>query len=179
MSVCGTVSAQNYQSKGSASYYGKALHGRKTSSGERFDMNAMTCAHRTLPFGTVLKVRDVRSGKEVHVRVTDRGPFCKGRIVDLSYGAAKKLGIVSKGVTQVEITPMPQGSDVDELNKTKQEMPAMKFFDPASGKYLAASEWKELQEKEKQSKQHYRVLNDKASAKAGASQKPAAAAKEM
>ena len=75
---------QDYRATGIASYYGKALHGRKTSSGERFDMYKMTCAHRTLPFGTILNVRDIKTGRSVQVRVTDRGPFGRGRIVDLS-----------------------------------------------------------------------------------------------
>lgn len=169
MCVCGTTSAQKLQTKGAATYYGKALHGRKTSSGERFDMHAMTCAHRTLPFGTVLKVRDTKTGKEVHVRVTDRGPFGKGRIVDLSYGAAKKLGILSRGVAQVEITPMPAGSKVEELNAPETpQLPEMKFYDPATGRYYAASEWKERMEKEKLDKQHYRVLEGQNTAKAEA-----------
>jgi len=172
MCVCGTTNAQKIQDKGIASYYGKTLHGRKTSSGERFDMHAMTCAHRTLPFGTVLKVRDTKTGKEVHVRVTDRGPFGKGRVVDLSYGAAKKLGIVSRGIAQVEITAMPAGSKVEELNAPEnQQVPEMKFYDPATGRYYAAAEWKDRQEKEKQAKQHYRVLDGNVTAKAEAPKK--------
>ena len=89
---------------GLASWYGKAHHGQRTASGERFDMHALTAAHRTLPFGTIVRVTDVKSGKSVKVRINDRGPFRPGRIIDLSYEAARKLGIVSRGTARVELT---------------------------------------------------------------------------
>ena len=76
---------------GLASYYGKKFHGRRTASGERYNMHAMTAAHRRYAFGTMVKVTHVKSGRTVKVRINDRGPFIKGRIIDLSYGAAKKL----------------------------------------------------------------------------------------
>ena len=76
---------------GKASYYANKFHGRRTSDGSIYHRDSMTCAHRTLPFGTILKVRNVKNGKEVIVKVNDRGPFCKGRIVDLSYAAAREL----------------------------------------------------------------------------------------
>ncbi|ACL67434.1 rare lipoprotein A [Anaeromyxobacter dehalogenans 2CP-1] len=91
---------------GLASYYGKRHHGRRTASGSRFDMHAMTCAHRTAPFGTRLKVTSLESGKSVVVKVTDRGPFAGGRVVDLSYAAARKLGMVEDGVVRVRIEPV-------------------------------------------------------------------------
>lgn len=91
---------------GLASYYGKRHHGRRTASGARFDMHAMTCAHRTAPFGTRLKVTSLESGKSVVVKVTDRGPFAGGRVVDLSYAAARKLGMVEDGVVRVRIEPV-------------------------------------------------------------------------
>jgi len=93
--------AQSFAQQGMASYYAHKFHGRRTSSGEIFDMHKMTCAHRTLPFGTLLKVEDVKTGKSVVVRVTDRGPFSKGRVIDLSYAAAKELGIVARGTAKV------------------------------------------------------------------------------
>ena len=89
---------------GQASWYGKAHHGKLTASGERFDMNALTAAHRTLPFGTIVRVTDVKSRKSVTVRINDRGPFRRGRIIDLSHEAAKKLGFVDRGTARVEIT---------------------------------------------------------------------------
>jgi rare lipoprotein A len=89
--------------EGLASYYGRYHHGKRTASGERFDMRAMTCAHRTLPFGTRLRVTDLESGRSVVVRVNDRGPFARGRVVDLSEAAAKALGILERGVARVRL----------------------------------------------------------------------------
>lgn len=99
----GTENASAQTMRGKASYYAGKFHGRRTSSGEIFHKDSMTCAHRTLPFGTMLRVRNVSNGREVVVRVTDRGPFAAGRIVDLSLGAARRLGMVSAGVTGVEV----------------------------------------------------------------------------
>ena len=88
---------------GMASWYGSPFHGRRTASGERYDMHELTAAHRTLPFGTRLEVRNPRNGRSVVVRVTDRGPFAKNRILDLSYAAAKELGLVGPGTGWVEL----------------------------------------------------------------------------
>ena len=89
---------------GEASYYGRRFHGRRTANGERFDMNAMTAAHRTLPFGTRLRVMDLATGRTVVVRINDRGPFGdRGRILDLSQGAARQLGILSRGHARVRL----------------------------------------------------------------------------
>ena len=86
-----------------ASYYGEAFNGRPTSSGEIFDMNAYTAAHKTLPFGTFLEVTNLENGKKVVVRVNDRGPFVPNREIDLSKAAAKSLGMISRGITRVSI----------------------------------------------------------------------------
>lgn len=86
-----------------ASFYGGKFHGRKTASGERFDKNALTCAHKSLPFDTVLIVTNPKNGKSVTVRVNDRGPFIRGRDVDLSYAAAKEIGMIQAGVIPVEV----------------------------------------------------------------------------
>ncbi len=88
--------------KGLASWYGRRFHGRKTASGESYNQHAFTCASRTLPFGTLLKVTNVKNRKTAIVRVNDRGPYRKKRVLDLSYGVAKQLGILKKGVGQVE-----------------------------------------------------------------------------
>lgn len=88
---------------GKASYYANKFHGRKTSSGEIFDMNGMTAAHRTLPFGTMLKVTNLRNNQSVVVKVNDRGPFKAGRILDLSLGAAKKISMLGEGVAKVKL----------------------------------------------------------------------------
>ncbi|MBQ7634802.1 MAG: septal ring lytic transglycosylase RlpA family protein [Bacteroidaceae bacterium] len=99
----GTSQADAQTMRGKASYYAGKFHGRRTSSGEIFHKDSLTCAHRTLPFGTMLRVRNTSNGREVVVRVTDRGPFAAGRIVDLSLGAARQIGMVAAGVTGVEV----------------------------------------------------------------------------
>ena len=89
--------------RGVASYYGRRFHGRPTASGERFDMNQLTAAHRTLPFGSRVRVTNPRSGASVVVRINDRGPFTGGRTIDLSRAAAEQVGIVSAGHGTVEL----------------------------------------------------------------------------
>ncbi len=96
------LQAQDLQ-EGKASFYAKKFFGRKTASGERLHKDSLTCAHRTYPFGTMLKVYNPANGRSVIVRVTDRGPFVRGRIIDLSWRAAKELGIISQGVAMVTV----------------------------------------------------------------------------
>lgn len=86
---------------GWASWYGKKFHGRKTANGERYNQHAFTCASRSLPFGTILEVTNIKNGKSAVVRVNDRGPYRKGRILDLSYAVAKQLGFLKRGVAKV------------------------------------------------------------------------------
>ena len=88
---------------GVASYYGRRFHGRLTANGERFNMNAMTAAHKTLPFGTRVRVTNPRNGRSVIVRINDRGPFIRGRTIDLSRGAAAKIGMISSGHARVKL----------------------------------------------------------------------------
>lgn len=88
---------------GIASYYAHKFHGRKTANGERFDMNALTAAHNTLPFNSIIKVTNLKNGKSVYVRINDRHPGVKGRIIDLSYQAAKELDMIKDGVVKVKI----------------------------------------------------------------------------
>lgn len=94
---------QRHEVQGLASYYGERFHGRTTASGETYDMYAFTAAHRTLPFGTTVRVVEVESRRSVVVRITDRGPFVDGRVIDLSYAAAQELGMIRAGVVPVEI----------------------------------------------------------------------------
>lgn len=89
--------------RGSASYYAAKFHGRRTASGEAFDNRAMTAAHRTLPFGSMVRVTNPASGKSVVVRINDRGPFIKGREIDVSRAAAEELGLVARGHATVEL----------------------------------------------------------------------------
>jgi len=96
-------SSKRFTQRGIASWYGKKFHGRRTSSGDRYDMYAMTAAHKTLPLPTYVEVENLRNGKRVIVRVNDRGPFYENRIIDLSYTAAQKLNIIGRGTGLVEI----------------------------------------------------------------------------
>lgn len=88
---------------GRASYYARHFHGKKTASGERFNMNEMTCAHRSLPFGVRVRITNKGNGRSVILRVNDRGPYSKERIVDVSYAAAKKLGMIRSGTADVKL----------------------------------------------------------------------------
>ncbi|MFN4218056.1 MAG: septal ring lytic transglycosylase RlpA family protein [Candidatus Bipolaricaulia bacterium] len=90
-----------YDQVGIASWYGEPFQGRRTSSGEIYDMHKLTAAHLTLPFGTIVLVTDLETGKSVVVRINDCGPYIEGRIIDLSFAAAEKLGIVHKGLAKV------------------------------------------------------------------------------
>lgn len=110
---------------GYASFYGKKLAGRKTSSGERFNPNIFTAAHRTLPMGTWVQVKSLRTDRISYVRITDRGPHRKNRMIDVSYAAAKELGIVGYGVSKVIIRPLFKEDITDSLLtalKKKDEM---------------------------------------------------------
>ncbi|GMR18571.1 MAG: septal ring lytic transglycosylase RlpA family protein [Gammaproteobacteria bacterium] len=106
------ASTQGYKERGVASWYGKKFHGNNTSSGERYDMYAMTAAHKTLPLPSYVKVENLRNGKYVIVRVNDRGPFLHNRLIDLSYAAAKKLGIVATGTGLVEVSAIAMHDSV-------------------------------------------------------------------
>jgi len=97
-------SSRNYSAVGTASWYGTMFHNRRTSSGERYDMLAMTAAHRSLPLPTYVRVTNLRNHREIIVKVNDRGPFEQGRLIDLSYVAAKKLGMLGKGTAKVRVT---------------------------------------------------------------------------
>lgn len=92
-----------YTQQGMASWYGPGFHGRQTANGERYDMHQMTAAHRTLPIGSVAQVRSLSTGRAVRVRINDRGPFTKDRIVDVSYAAAQRLGMLGPGTLEVEL----------------------------------------------------------------------------
>ncbi len=98
-SSCGKYITEN----GKASYYGNEFNGRKTASGTVYNKNKLTAAHKTLPFGTVVTVKNTLNGKTVKVTITDRGPFVKGRIIDLSEKAASDIEMINQGVAQVQL----------------------------------------------------------------------------
>lgn len=95
-------SAKGYKARGLASFYSKRLHHHKTSNGERYNMYSMTAAHPTLPFNTRLRVKNIKNGRTVVVRINDRGPFYSMRIIDLSYAAASRLGITSPSMVEIQ-----------------------------------------------------------------------------
>ena len=95
--------AHGYRKKGIASWYGKDFHGKKTSNGETYNMYAISAAHKVLPMGTHVEVRNLENGRSIRLTINDRGPFVAGRIIDLSYAAAQKLDIVGPGTAKVEV----------------------------------------------------------------------------
>lgn len=133
------VSAQQKE-VGKASYYGNKFHGRRTSDGSRYHRDSLTCAHRTLPFGTMIRVRNMANGREVVVKVTDRGPFARGRIVDLSYAAAKKIDMIQAGVTRVEVVPVNNKKRTDN-GSTGVSAKGPKIFDYNTGDFCSLTTW--------------------------------------
>jgi rare lipoprotein A len=96
-----------FRQVGVASWYGPGFHGRRTASGERFDQNDLTAAHRKLPLGTEVRVTNLENGRSITVEINDRGPYVKGRVIDLSKAAARRLGMVEDGVAEVRIEATP------------------------------------------------------------------------
>ena len=117
------VAAQTQSGK--ASYYSKRATGSRTANGERLHHDSLTCAHRCYPFGTILKVTNVLNGKQVFVRVNDRGPFQKGRIIDLSWGAAKAIGMIAQGIAPVTIERVSEMNIPFKLED--EELPKIEF----------------------------------------------------
>jgi rare lipoprotein A len=105
--------ARGFKQRGLASWYGKEFHGKPTASGEIYDMYAVSAAHKTLPLGTYVRVHNKKNDRTLELRINDRGPFVKGRIIDLSYTAAKKLGVVGPGTAPVEIIALG-AKDIDQ-----------------------------------------------------------------
>ena len=123
---------------GKASYYSKRATGARTSSGEKLHHDSLTCAHKTHPFGTLLKVTNQNNGRQVIVRVTDRGPHTRGRIIDLSWGAAKELGILNHGVAMVRVEVVDKNTIPFKLDPP--EMPEIDF-EFTSDNMLSEAEW--------------------------------------
>ncbi len=116
-------SARGFRQVGYASWYGPGFHGRSTANGERYDMHAMTAAHRILPMNTYVRVRNLENGREVVVRINDRGPFVKNRVIDLSYTAAKRLSIVGPGTARVEITALGESRITGDRSSGLRSIP--------------------------------------------------------
>lgn len=116
--VLSSLSAEVYREKALVSYYAGDFHGKKTSNGEYFNMNDYTCANKSLPFNTILKVTNLSNGLSVQVRVNDRGPFVTGRELDLSKAAAQKIGMIKSGTTYVRIEIVKKGPDTKLSRQT-------------------------------------------------------------
>ena len=180
-----TIYAQDDNTKvGNATYYGDRWHGRRTASGSSYHKDSLTCAHRTLPFGTLLHVRNPKNGKVVVVKVTDRGPYRANTILDLSRAAAQQIDMIRSGVAQVEVTQvLPATTPATEIDNETPSIPQFQLYDPLNGRYYTTVEWvqrdnnrKELAKAKAQAqrasfmakakKPRYRVLSNRATASA-------------
>lgn len=129
---------QPYEAKGKASFYADKFQGRLTSNGEVFHQDSLTCAHRTLPFGTFLRVTNQSNGRSVIVRVNDRGPFVGGRVVDLSKAAATQLGMLKKGIVNVSVAEV---MNPDDIELAPFNFRFFQMYDPVTEKYYTTDEW--------------------------------------
>jgi len=142
-------SASGFVEKGLASWYGTKFHGRRTSSGETYDMYAMTAAHKNLPLPTYVKVTNLENGKHIIVKVNDRGPFHENRIIDLSYTAAIKLDIVKKGTGLVEVRAIQPGEPAQKSSKSTTPVETVSSYNDDSGFYIQVGSFGELVNAEK------------------------------
>lgn len=143
-------SNKGYKAVGTASWYGRKFHGRTTSSGEPYDMFLMTAAHKTLPLPTYAKVKNLSNGKEIIVKINDRGPFVDDRLIDLSYAAAKQLGVYDSGTAKVKITAI----DPHKFSKKERPVIASKVKASPQSTYIQLGAFK--------SKENAHKLADKA-----------------
>ncbi len=139
-------SSAGFTQKGGASWYGRKFHGRRTSSGESYDMYAMTAAHKTLPLPTYVQVTNLLNGNKVVVKVNDRGPFHPERIIDLSYAAAKKLNFLKQGTASVEIKALTPGVPASKIS-TGYLVQVGAFSDAVKAEKFAWSIENKLQQK--------------------------------
>lgn len=129
----------DHNERGLASWYGQAFHGRPTASGERFDMHALTAAHKTLPIPSTIRVTHVRSGRSVVVRVNDRGPFSGDRVLDLSYAAAQRLGFAHQGTAEVQIELLAAPAGLSLAARTNRRPELASASGPAASSPVAAA----------------------------------------
>ena len=126
-------SGKGFVQEGVASWYGKKFHGRKTSSGEAYNMHDMTAAHKILPFGTYVRVINLRNQREVVVRINDRGPFVKKRVIDLSREAGKRLGLIGPGTAPVKVIALSK--EVGRIRSSGSIKPVVEETDFTKGKF--------------------------------------------
>jgi rare lipoprotein A len=122
------ANATGFVQTGKASWYGKKFHGRKTSNGETYNMYAMTAAHKTLPMNTWVKVHNLENNKTIVVRINDRGPFVRGRIIDLTYTGARRLGIVGPGTAKVRVTALGQATSYSKKTHNPVAFKAVDYY---------------------------------------------------
>jgi rare lipoprotein A len=118
------ASAHGFRERGVASWYGPTFHGKRTANGEIYDMHAMTAAHKILPLGTRVRVTNLENNRQVDLRINDRGPFVRGRVIDLSYRAAQDLGLAGKGTGEVEVVALASGSSGGTAGAANRESSA-------------------------------------------------------
>ena len=158
--------ADGYVESGIASWYGRDFHGRPTSNGETYNMHNITAAHKLLPMHTMLLVKNEENGKKIVVRVNDRGPFIQGRIIDLSYGAAQKLGLVHSGTARVTITALGEVQNRNSQGRITFKRQA----DLRSGEYFVQigaflQKYNALELQDKFAKDNHKVVITKAKIK--------------
>ncbi|MGZ9189132.1 MAG: septal ring lytic transglycosylase RlpA family protein [Nitrospira sp.] len=120
--------------RGSASWYGPGFHGNRTANGEVYDMHQLTAAHRTLPLGSVAEVRSLTTGRQVTVRINDRGPFARGRILDLSFAGAQAMGMIGRGTDDIELRVIRYQGRAGEFGVLRVQVGS--FADPANARLL-------------------------------------------
>jgi len=125
--------AAGYVESGKASWYGHPFHGRRTSSGEIYDMHGITAAHKTLPLHTVVKVTNLSNGKHIILPINDRGPFIKGRIIDLSYAAAREIDMIGPGVTDVSVVALAK--EIGRIQEKDGAKPLLESQDFQTGEF--------------------------------------------
>ncbi len=143
--VCNSFAQVGYTETGKASYYGDAFHGKKTANGEKYNMYEFTAAHKTLAFGSVVKVINLDNGKEVTVRINDRGPFKPGRIIDLSKAAGAKVGLLNQGVANVSIEVISENTESTVVASTDKKEDEKKGNAVEDGLYALDGEKKKIQ----------------------------------
>jgi peptidoglycan lytic transglycosylase len=120
--------------RGQASWYGPGFHGHRTANGERYDMYQLTAAHRTLPLGSIAEVRSLTTGRQITVRINDRGPFARGRILDLSFAGAQAIGMIGRGTDDVELRVLRYPAKGDDLGLLLVQIGS--FADPANARLI-------------------------------------------